>query len=320
MSYAVKAFSKEEILEKKSRLESLRKEIILSQKMNHENLVKFQELHETRNSVYLIYELLKGNPIFKTSLPLTTTTEEIRTIMQSLLKGIKYLKDQNIVHRDLKPYNIIYKNPEDLSSLKIIDFGLSCPRFDASKPLKICGTPGFIAPEVFYASSLDGWKILDSNIDVFSAGVIFHYFLFGKLIYEERRGEPDFVYENNKQNLSKIGKFEEMRESVNNKNAYDLMRRMLEVDHTERISIEEALNHPFINQEDQFFDLEIPDDPVHNLSRKLKMKQFVSKDNKKLFMGSFKKENKDQKDNIYVMETKGNLKLSGVFSSKEVYA
>lgn len=117
---------------------------------------------------------------------MTLNISEIREIMLNLLKGIKHLKENKIVHRDLKPYNIIFKDQNDFSSLKILDFGLSCTKFESSKAFKICGTPGFMAPEMFYTKGINGWSVLDSNIDVFSAGVIFHYYLFERLIYEEK--------------------------------------------------------------------------------------------------------------------------------------
>lgn len=35
------------------------------------------------------------------------------------------MHEKNIVHRDLKPENILVSNLEDMSSCKVIDFGLS---------------------------------------------------------------------------------------------------------------------------------------------------------------------------------------------------
>ena len=106
--------------------------------------------------------------------------------MIGLLKGLKYLADLDIVHRDLKPYNILYKYPVNFKTLhcesatlttprtvndqasssstksetvqarieklsrriKIIDFGLATYIHDNEIYSK-CGTPGFLAPELF---------------------------------------------------------------------------------------------------------------------------------------------------------------------------
>ena len=61
--------------------------------------------------------------------------------------GLEYLNKHEIVHRDIKLENILFKNLNDINSLKIIDLGLAI--FE-SQPIKfsVCGTPGYIAPEI----------------------------------------------------------------------------------------------------------------------------------------------------------------------------
>ncbi len=48
---------------------------------------------------------------------------EIASILDTLLKGVKYLHENGVCHRDLKPENIIY-DPET-GILKIIDFDIA---------------------------------------------------------------------------------------------------------------------------------------------------------------------------------------------------
>jgi len=44
--------------------------------------------------------------------------------MKGILSGVEYIHKNNIVHRDLKPHNIMIKDSNDLSTVKLIDFGL----------------------------------------------------------------------------------------------------------------------------------------------------------------------------------------------------
>lgn len=73
------------------------------------------------------------------------------------------------MHRDLKPDNIMFKTESDLSSVKIVDFGLAT--VTNSYPLfPKCGTPGYVAPEV--VNYKDGDTLYNEKCDIFSLGVI----------------------------------------------------------------------------------------------------------------------------------------------------
>lgn len=45
--------------------------------------------------------------------------------MKGLLSAVDYIHAHNTVHRDLKPDNILVGDPADLSTTKVVDFGLS---------------------------------------------------------------------------------------------------------------------------------------------------------------------------------------------------
>jgi calcium/calmodulin-dependent protein kinase I len=71
-----------------------------------------------------------------------------------------------IMHRDIKPGNILCSDPGDVTSVKLVDFGLSikyddtCPRY---LPNLKCGTVLYMAPEVLnkeaYSKSVDLWSL-----------------------------------------------------------------------------------------------------------------------------------------------------------------
>ena len=112
----------------------------------------------------------------------------IRNIMRQLCCGLDYLHRNAIVHRDLNLNNILIVHPferfDDIV-IKIADFGLaidlnSCSlQHLSSKPHReehviplpmgttICGTPGFISPEVW-----SQMQTVSPKSDIFSLGSI----------------------------------------------------------------------------------------------------------------------------------------------------
>lgn len=74
--------------------------------------------------------------------------------MEQFLLTIDFIHKKGIAHRDLKPDNIlINKIEEGEYKVKIADFGLSefldGPDNKYGKLWKKCGTPGYVAPEIF---------------------------------------------------------------------------------------------------------------------------------------------------------------------------
>lgn len=79
------------------------------------------------------------------------------------------------MHRDLKFDNIMLKYPNDINSLKIIDFGLSTNC--GTQYLAKCGTPGYIAPEILND------KPYNELCDIYSLGCLFHCLISGERIF-----------------------------------------------------------------------------------------------------------------------------------------
>ena len=59
------------------------------------------------------------------------------------------------MHRDLKLDNLILMRKEDMASSKIIDFGLAQFIDEEEFLLQKCGSPSYIAPEVFLDEPYD---------------------------------------------------------------------------------------------------------------------------------------------------------------------
>jgi len=137
------------------------------------------------------------------------------------------------MHRDLKLGNILITHAT--KSVKIIDFGLAVKLEigEQGEQKTLCGTPNYIAPEVLnsqpYGLQTDLWSV-------------------GCILYALLTGTPPFECPSVQDTLLKIrkGKFklpDHMSEPVQ-----DLVRKLLDSDPNNRITIQDVLEHPFLTE------------------------------------------------------------------------
>lgn len=87
--------------------------------------------------------------------------------MAQLLLTLDFMEKKGLIHRDLKPENIMFNSrDEGILDIRLADFGYSTYATDINNQLYLCGTPGYIAPEIIYG------KKCTHKSDVFSAGAI----------------------------------------------------------------------------------------------------------------------------------------------------
>ncbi len=134
----------------------------------HPNIISLEEVHETETQIYLVLENIEGGTL-KSQLKVKREfhREDTRNFLRTLLITLKQIHAAGLVHRDIKPDNILLRDPKNLESLVIIDFGLCFSL--GTNPTKCVGTAGYMAPEILNNESYD------EKIDVYSCGVIFFH-------------------------------------------------------------------------------------------------------------------------------------------------
>lgn len=82
------------------------------------------------------------------------------------MSAVEHVHSKNYVHRDLKPENILINNENDLSSIKLADFGLSASfRINTAYSLnEKMGTLLFMAPEQTKNYSYGKVRLIKLNI------------------------------------------------------------------------------------------------------------------------------------------------------------
>ncbi|CRH02816.1 protein kinase 2, putative [Plasmodium relictum] len=148
-------------------------EIEVLRKVMHKYIIKLISAYEQEGYVYLVLEYLKGGELFEYLNNNGAYPEQIaKKAIKRILIALEALHSNGVVHRDLKMENLMLENPNDPSSLKIIDFGLASFLNSPSMNMR-CGSPGYVAPEILkYAS-------YGTKVDIFSLGVILFNILCG---------------------------------------------------------------------------------------------------------------------------------------------
>lgn len=169
--------------------EFLREEIQIIKLISHPNIVTMRETYETDKYMYIIMDAVKGGELFEHIKNYELEEREISIIMFQLVEAIQYLQLCGVVHRDLKPENIlIEKDPqtEEVTQIKITDFGLSKIVTPNEIMMESCGTPAYVAPEVLIKK---GYK---KQVDIWSAGVIYYTLVCRQLPFQSNDRKVTF--------------------------------------------------------------------------------------------------------------------------------
>jgi len=133
---------------KLSMINKMKEEISILKQINHENIVKFFGFIETNTQLLIKMEYIKyGTLSHWIKNHKQISEEEASIIIGKILSAIIYLHSKQICHRDIKPENIMLSKENDLSRIKVLDFGLSAQNFDKLINNDYCGTYIYMAPE-----------------------------------------------------------------------------------------------------------------------------------------------------------------------------
>lgn len=252
------------------------REFKLMKLVNHKNIIGLlnaftpQKSLEEFQDVYLVMELMDANLCQVIQMDLDH--ERMSYLLYQMLCGIKHLHSAGIIHRDLKPSNIVVKSD---CTLKILDFGLARTAGTTFMMTPYVVTRYYRAPEVIlgmgYTENVDIWSVGCIMGEMIRGGVLFpgtdHIDQWNKII--EQLGTPSQEFmsrlqptvRNYVENRPRYPGYSFDRlfpdvlfpaESTDHNRlkasqARDLLSRMLVIDPERRISVDDALMHPYIN-------------------------------------------------------------------------
>jgi calcium/calmodulin-dependent protein kinase I len=222
--------------------EDIFKEIDIVIALRHPNIIYLKEYFEEGNKVYIVMEFLKGGELLDAVITKGTYSEtDARKIFIQLIDAVTYMHGKNVVHRDLKLENLLLAEPGDINTVKVADFGLA-KKYAGAALSTICGTPQYVAPEVIKGGQNP--YTYGNECDLWSCGVIL-FILLG--------GYPPFYDDSEPRLFNKIrrGKFDFNDPAWSNvsDNAKDLLRKLLVVDPSKRLTCEQVRDHPWMKSE-----------------------------------------------------------------------
>jgi len=212
--------------------------------LSHKHIVTCQSWFQTEAHLYLVMELVGGGDLLQCILDQGCFTErQARRLFQQLCDAVKYLHEKNMVHRDLKPENILLDSKDrETMVAKIADFGLARQNMKSRDCRTFCGTPHYFAPEVINTfkdnESGNGKGGYDRQADLWSLGVILYILL---------SGIPPFEEENLYENITEAKyEFDASEFSSVSLEAKNLVRSLMKVSPKERLTIWQAVKHPWL--------------------------------------------------------------------------
>jgi serine/threonine protein kinase len=241
---------------------------ILARVDDHPHIIQLKEIYEKKGRMYIVMELVTGGELFDRIIARQHFSEnDARDLIHVLIETIRHMHSYGIVHRDLKPENILFQTSAPDAPIKIADFGLAKlyqPSDEGDSLKTLCGTPGYVAPEVL--KNRNGYT---PQCDMWSVGVILYILLCGYPPFQHEQQNKLF-----KQILKAEFHFHSPWWDKVSPEAKDMVSQLLVVDPTKRLTPTQAMQHPFMKKTDtgSSVDVEKLDEYVRRIhKRKFRM-------------------------------------------------
>ena len=232
--YAIKAIDKRNKINIQEK-PYFRREIEIMYRVHHPNVVKLFGHFEDNKYCYFIMEYIPGGNIYSL-LPKngisTISTQNIASIMKDVVSATYFLHHMYppIIHRDIKPENVVLDNN---MVAKLTDFGWSNYMQGDIKRTTVCGTPAYLAPEIINNQGHD------EKVDIWCIGV---------LLFELITGLSPFQGDDVQTVKYNISRLRIAWPKNMDRDAADLISKILKYNPDERITIEQIISHKFFTK------------------------------------------------------------------------
>jgi serine/threonine protein kinase len=231
---ALKSISKQ-MMSDESSLKKVRQEYNILKKARHQNIVRLYESFDTESHIVYVMEVCGGGDLLTYVRRRRKLKEDYaKFLFGQIIKGLQYVHSKGVLHRDIKLDNILLTSEGEV---KICDFGVS--KLVSSKmqvQTEQCGTPAYIAPEVFRGKGYKGFQS-----DIWSAGVVLYAMLYGTVPFKATN-----MAELQQQIINVQCSWGQPNDI--SPQALAFLKRILEADPVKRLTPEQILADPWMQQ------------------------------------------------------------------------
>ena len=237
----------------------LEAEVELLRAVRHVNIIDFYGSWATENAVVFITEIVESGDLRRFYSTHRVKLKVIKKWCRQILSALAYLHEHSppVVHRDIKCENMLYNATE--GTVKVGDLGLSCSAdvagvdcADSRVGDGVCGTPAYMAPEVYEG-------VVNEGIDIYA---------FGMAVLEMISHAPPYSECTNSAQIFKRV-IEGVKPAALNRLRFsaiaDFINFCITLQNGVRPSAQQVLAHPFLDDnsfmpEDEEYDLIMPDE------------------------------------------------------------
>lgn len=237
---------------------AFKKEALIMKTLDHPAICKIMETYEKGHVMYIVMEYCEGGQVFDRITEDGLIEESITIdIIRQVVGALKYAHSKAVAHRDLKPENLCFcsKDPGN-HRVMIIDWGVAF-HFGLTRMRSTVGTVTYAAPEVRMDMGTAGYS---SACDLWSLGV---------MIYVMLSGRPPFWGKNQfRKMMAEEYPMSSPEWQAVSEDAKSLIRGLLKADPSQRLSIFEVAEHPWLREQT------VRSDPAIALQVMSNMRQF----------------------------------------------
>lgn len=222
-------------------LQKLEREARICRMLTHDNIVRLHHVFQEDHVRYMIFDLVTGGELFDDIVAREYYSEaDASKCIQQILDSVSHCHKSGIIHRDIKPENLLLSSKTPGAAVKLADFGLAVESMDGKHYYGFAGTPGYLSPEVLRKEPYT------YAVDIWACGVVLYILLVGyPPFWDDDQGR---MFE-----LIKKGRYDYPSPEWDSVTpaAKELINKMLTLDQNKRLTAEEVLKHPWIQNRER---------------------------------------------------------------------